>query len=397
MRSLFFYFPLLILPLLLPSSVFSRPLETIPFQMVGEHMFIQMVAGENDTLHLIFDTGASTLVINETLVNRLRLSFDREASTTGIGGTGNVRYGNMAKLRAGRISLGEISAIAAPLAHLEAKIGHKIDGIIGYHLLSSFIVRMNFDNRKLEILDQAEFCPEDYGKSHKIDLSVGIPVMNATVSLNDGTLVSGKFLIDSGAGSGLILNTPLVSQRKLTEVSRHTGFQNESSGLNNHTTPFFETVMPGLTFCGYLLQQIPTRLSQSTSGVTAMPEFAGIIGNPVLQRFSLVFDYRQERMYIQAGSRLAHPFTSDASGLKLQLDETLTRIVVEKVIPQSPADKAGVRKGDILTGIDEKPIRPGDLPKVKEQLSRTGKKVILTIERDGKPFPVQILLAQWFM
>ncbi|MEZ4775682.1 MAG: aspartyl protease family protein [Bacteroidia bacterium] len=397
MRNAFFSFLALLLVFFRPVSGYSHPWETIPFKMVGQHAFIQMVAEEKDTLNLIFDTGASTFVLNEILLKKLNLSFDQMVSSTGIGGQREVKIGEIKYLRSGKVSLHQIPAIAASLSHLEVKIGHKIDGIIGYNFLRSHIVRMNYDKMLLEIFDQDEFCPEDYGRSHSIDLSTGIPVLSASVSLNDGSVVSGKFLIDSGAGSGLILNTPLVTEKRLTEIARNAGFQDESTGLNNQPAPYFETVMPGLTFGGYLLQRIPTRLSQGTTGVTAMPEYAGIIGNQILQRFSLVFDYQKEKIYIQPNSRLAHPFPNDASGLKIQLNESYTRIVVNKVIENSPAAHAGLKKGDILLAINDQRLKPEDLPMLKETFSQPGKKIVLTVFREGKAFPVRILLADWFM
>ena len=69
-------------------------------------------------------------------------------------------------------------------------------------------------------------------------------------------------------------------------------------------------------------------------------------------------------------------------------------VVVQRVVPGSPADRAGLRAGDIITRIDGQPLKQeADLPKAVRQ-HRVGDTVTLTVERDGREQQVSVQLAE---
>ena len=85
------------------------------------------------------------------------------------------------------------------------------------------------------------------------------------------------------------------------------------------------------------------------------------------------------------------------TGIVIQIDPKTKYIDVSNVVPDGPADKAGIQQDDVITAIDGKSTKGLTLNQASKQLrGKTGTQVRLTIERDGKtlPSPVEITRAE---
>jgi serine protease Do len=80
-----------------------------------------------------------------------------------------------------------------------------------------------------------------------------------------------------------------------------------------------------------------------------------------------------------------------ASGLQLPRD---WGVVAADVTPGGPADKAGVRIGDILVSLDEKPMENARQFDVNVYRRRIGDSVHLGLLRDGKPASVRVPVGE---
>jgi carboxyl-terminal processing protease len=83
------------------------------------------------------------------------------------------------------------------------------------------------------------------------------------------------------------------------------------------------------------------------------------------------------------------------SGVGLEVAEQDGKVVVVTPIEGSPADKAGVRAGDVLLEIDGRAVEPARLEDTVERMRGfIGSKVHLVISRAGEPEPLQFELAR---
>lgn len=84
-------------------------------------------------------------------------------------------------------------------------------------------------------------------------------------------------------------------------------------------------------------------------------------------------------------------------GIEYEADEATGRVVVQRVVPGSPAEKAGLQEDDILTamnGIDIKQENEKALMEIRKTW-KPGKTVQYTIQRDGQTKTIDIVLGEW--
>ena len=64
------------------------------------------------------------------------------------------------------------------------------------------------------------------------------------------------------------------------------------------------------------------------------------------------------------------------------------------VIPQSPADEAGLKEGDRISAIDGKPARELPLWEIRRMLQQEGREVNLRIERPAGTRTVKLKMRE---
>ena len=95
----------------------------------------------------------------------------------------------------------------------------------------------------------------------------------------------------------------------------------------------------------------------------------------------------------------------DRGWVGIEMDEENGRMVVNRVVPGSPAESAGLRKGDALLAFNGTPFgeKSEAAKKAAQKAMVPGATVTYTVLRDGKERPVEVtlgklpqeVLAQW--
>jgi S1-C subfamily serine protease len=134
---------------------------------------------------------------------------------------------------------------------------------------------------------------------------------------------------------------------------------------------------------------VPAVLSGATGGVLARPGSGGLIGNAILRRFNIVFDLDRHRMYLRPNSRWRAPVRTDASGLQL-LRRPGGATLVEHVVAGTPADLAGLMRGDELRTIDDTDAAAITLAELRDLLQEPGREFGLVVSRGGESRAVQL-------
>jgi serine protease Do len=76
------------------------------------------------------------------------------------------------------------------------------------------------------------------------------------------------------------------------------------------------------------------------------------------------------------------------------VDEDSDGALVAEVTPRSPADRAGIKTGDVITGFDEREVRDSRHLKLLVSQTPPEKEVSVTLLRDGKPREVEVVVKE---
>lgn len=387
-------FAAILLSFIVTTTVAQTPVATIPFELYGEHLFIKLTVNNSDEeLDFIFDTGDGLSVLSLEAAERLNIRSDKKVAETSAGGrvTGYLVKHNA--LHLDKIEIDNVKLYETSLNHLETAIGRRIDGIIGYDLLHNFVVEVDYNSMEFHIYNSDKYKYSGNGTSMKIQFKHAIPYVPGKVVLTNGDLLKGDFYLETGARTDLDFNTPFVNSKGLKDRVGDT-YSYLVTGLSDHETVHTRGRIKNFSIKGFDFENLPVGLSQELGGIQGDTEMAGIIGNEILHRFNIVFDYKNRKMWWSKNSKFDERFFVNSSGILLQLDKSLSKLMVHQVNAGSPAEEAGVLTNDEITEINGKPFSDCNLVKVRDILSSETGEVSLRLIRGSKMLKVDLKLRE---
>jgi membrane-associated protease RseP (regulator of RpoE activity) len=112
----------------------------------------------------------------------------------------------------------------------------------------------------------------------------------------------------------------------------------------------------------------------------------GAVGGEIMSRFTVIFNFPQEEIYIKKNASFKKGFHYNLSGLIVKAKGSQLNVFeVTEVRKQSVADKAGIQAGDIITSINGITTQVLNLNHLNGFFnSKPKKKIRLEIERKGQ-------------
>ncbi len=365
--------------LVLSIQVFAqKPLATAPFELFGDHIFIKLSVDGSEPLDFIFDSGAGYTAIDFEAAKKLKLDLSHKESITGAQGqiTGATIKHNYITM--GGIKLeSNVTIEAFDLKHLAISIGRPIEGIIGYDLLKHHVTRLNYNDMLLEIYP-ADSYPKK-GEKVIVKLHNAIPVTDAEVTLNNEETITGTFYMNTGAGTSLDFNTPFVNTNGIIKkTGKHYSYL--VKGVESEESKHYEGRIKMFNADFYDFNNVPVGISQAQGGLQGDKKISGIIGNRMLNRFNIVFDYANHVLYMEPNSMIDRKFAVNCSGLDVQMNDDMTQVLVHQVQEDGPAKAAGISTGDEIISINGKSVSNLTLPEVKNLLRLPEEDAVLELK-----------------
>ena len=363
--------------------------QKVSFKLVNNLMVIP-ISINGQELSFILDSGASnTILFGHTGIDSLALKNIKKVKLFGLGNGAAVEgmLSKNNKLQIGNIiGFGQqIYAIPNDKFDLSTQMGETIHGIIGYHLFKDFVVSINYKRKQIIFYTPEKYKPPSSKRYKIFDLPLHYrkPYLNAKITLQDESEHQVKLLIDSGNSDALWI------------------FENETTGLTPKSKFFIDYLGEGLSgsvigkrskinsfSIGEFVFKNPTTAfldSIATQNTSSHQYRQGSIGSLILQRFKVIIDYPNNRLFLKkkrsfknefrynrAGIELAYAGktiveTEDIKSVKEGGDDSVINFqivskyhfepvyVVKTVRFKSVAAKAGLLAGDILYKIKGKP------------------------------------------
>ena len=364
----------------------------LPFEYASRHVWLQASVNGAPPADFLFDTGASITVLDSTYAARLGIASVGRQQGVGAGAIGNASFATLQSLRVAApdgdgVELEDVKvAVLGLKGFLEPYFWRDIAGVVGFDFIQRFVDRIDYDHRVLTLEDPKDFHYSGTGAAIPMTLAGSTPVVKLTL---DGA-IEGQYRVDVGSGSTVDLHTPFVKQHRLLETKGAT-VEIMGGGFGGS---FRSTArrMARLEIGPYGWAQPVVALSAATTGAFTSEDYAGNIGNQILQRFTCTLDYERRVLYLEPGARYAEPDVFPRSGV--QLGRFGDRVMAYAVLAGSPAARAGLREQDEVVTIDGKPARDWTPDGVAEALDRgpVASRHTLEIARDGKRKKLTLVL-----
>ncbi|WP_440881099.1 aspartyl protease family protein [Tenacibaculum sp. C7A-26P2] len=398
--------------------------EVIEFRLINNLIvFPLQVNGKN--LSFILDTGVrKTILFNLNQRDSLELKNTQKILIRGLGAGQPVEaiHSKGNEIRTDKI-LGfnqNIFVILNDTFNLSSKMGTTIHGIIGYDLLQDIILKINYKNRLLTLINPKKYEPPKCRSCERLDIEFYrkkpfINIYVSTDSVNKNIPV--KMLIDSGGSDAIWMfegtDKNIITPKKYFSDVLGEGLSGiiygKRSRVNKVKIGKYVIEKPTASFLDTL----------STYNARNFKERNGSIGGGILKRFKVWIDYPNKKIILKKTGSLKKGFYYNMSGIHVEYNgldlvrekkerggydqygskSNGVQIVslasdyiyrfkpsfrIQSVVKDSPADLAGVKSGDIIKKINNKFGYEYTLESISELFhTKPNKKIVLVVEREG--------------
>ena len=416
---------------------------SIPFNFVN-NLIILKTTVNNQELNLVFDTGVKqTVLIN--MQNNDSLDYKNHSKIVFSGmGNENKKVVSL-KSTNNHISLNDKivnnNATFYIISNFEFEfsenIGITINGFIGGELINNHQVKIDYKNKLMTFYPSNSLTGKELSKyrSYPLNIFKGKPYITTNIVFEKKQKPQKiQLLIDTGNSDALwIFNTDKIHiPKNKKSINDYMGLglsgSIEGKRIKSHLFSFDKkfkfkgiyTALPdSIYFSGFIRNDVD-----------------GMIGNEVLNRFFIIFDYPNKKVYLKKYRRnYRKGFYYNDSGIYLAYNGKIPvkykslktsyriinqnsstnsalivsssaytykykladRIVINYVRKDSPGAKAGLLKGDILLKINGNSVYQYKLEELdKKFFYKKSKRIDFLVERDGLKLEISVFNKELF-
>ena len=276
---------------------------------VDNAIFVQARINNSPFLWFILDTGASVTVIDARRARALGLKSAGKVGASGAGGSSEVQFTKGVTFTLPGVKLMNQTVASVPFRKEIAGVKRNLGGILGYDFISRFVLEIDFLKKTLTLHDSKNYEYKGAGKRVPITID-GTPFIQAQVKVNGHEPVSGRFEIDTGYDSALMLYRPFVMAHPILQPSA-TSDPNTRQGMG-HSTRSVRARVESFAFGGFSFRNVVADFPLGEEGTQGNKDVAGLIGNEILRRFKVIFDYSRKEMILEPNVHLSDPFPVNA-------------------------------------------------------------------------------------
>jgi hypothetical protein len=370
----------------------------IPFRLVDGVIWVEVRLNGSKPLSFLLDTAAGGDAIDRARAEELRLPLIEAGEQANVGtgdGTARLAVTENVDVAIGPARYTNPLTGVTPFDGVNRAYGERIDGLIGFGLLSRWVVTIDYLHQKLILNPNESYDYKGVGRVLPLRSSGREPIVAGAVVLGEKEY-PGEFLVDAPFRRAVALATPFVQKYGLLEAVRKNGqhlLQAELTGVAGKSKNWTGRTA-AFRIAGFTLPQPITDFAEATAGAFARQDIAGIIGVEILRHFVVTFDYPRRRLILEPCDE-PKPSEAEMGGIVWDCEPPdYQPLKVTRVQEDSPASEASVQVGDVLVSLDGRPASELRKWQVGESLRRPGAEVVMVLRRGDKNVSVKLKLRR---
>jgi PDZ domain len=377
------------------ASAENVPVAVLPFEYFRQHIFVTVQINDSGPHACMVDNGFNAVVIADRVARAMGVkTYPTGGKTPNMKGLGEgsgpktfiAENGIVFRVQDSQILTGTIAVL--DIGTLEKALGHPLDCIIGSQLFLNFVVTLDFVKRQLTLYDPSSFFYS--GQGHTVPMKVAVPpTVEAEVLTPDGRKVKAIVGLDLGSDSILDFHPSFQLKHHVLQAQQ----PEVLDGAIGLAGEFHERMvrLPSADLAGFkiekpLVEFIDTPLDPGLSS----RKTDGFVGNGLLERFTVIFDYSHHRLILEPNASFGNTFTANMTGIGADAASDPARgFEVMHVSDGSVAAAAGVRPGDRIVEINGVPCSTLTFESFHQMLTAEGAPFVLKVERGEQKIEVR--------
>lgn len=335
-----------------------------------------------DTLNFILDTGSGGISLDTLTAAYYKLAIKpSERTVKGIGGERQLSFYKGGTLHFKGLDVNNLDFHLNDYQILTEVYGLRVDGIIGYSFLRRYIVGLDFDTQTISVYSPGAYKYEAKGTFLKPSFA-NIPVTRHEIS--DLKTYTSNFYFDTGAGMCVMFSEQFIKDSVFLNPKRKV-VSTQVEGLVGKITMKLST-MKRMNIGPYRFKRIPIHIYNDSVNVFSYPSLVGLLGCDLLRRFNIVLNYPARTIHLTPNKHIKDPFDYSYTGMNYYFIDG--RIIIAEVQQGSPAEKAGLKPGDVIFGIENN--FSNNIQQYKAMLQNPGEKLKIIIFRNNQPAMIEL-------
>ena len=281
----------------------------------------------------------------------------------------------------------------APSAEFLAQTGRIYQGTLGNDFLSRVVVEIDYARQTVRLYDPSAYQYSGKGTAFPLRFVGSIPLLRAKFNVPGHKTYEADFEVNTALPSAIVLSDRYAGSHHIFSSKMRTipDVDAEASGSEKIVLGRLHDFGVGKYEAGDVI----AGFAQPGKNDSADPKVGGTIGGGYLRRFTVVFDYPHQRLFLEPNTHFLDYAETDMSGLAIiARGPGLKTFEIAAVMPHTPGAGAGLQKGDIIAGIDDEAAADLSLIAVRNLFRQIGHKYKLLIERNGQTISVTIQMKR---
>lgn len=397
----------------------------IPFKIINNLIFVPIKVNGTE-LNFLLDTGVSeTILFSLEEKKDFRFINVEKVILRGLGNQTAVEglksQNNVLECGGLKMSSHLLYIVLDPEFNLSSHIGIPVNGIIGNPFFRNNLVEINYRKKHIIVYRDIQKNQNKIQKKFStipITIEKSKPYLKSKITLN-AQESEVKLLIDIGNSDAVWLfedsSKNIAIPQKNFDDFLGKGFSGDIEGKRGKIEKFN---LAEFEFKN-LIAAFPDSIS--IKNVTIVTDRMGSVGGEVMKRFNVVFDYKNQKLFLKKNGNFSSTFSYNKSGIEVQHNglQWVQETVPMETIPlaskfnesevyttksdfkykfqlkpvyeiahvrkNSSAAKAGLLKGDVIIKINHETVYKLTLEHINAIFrSETDKWINLEIEREDK-------------